>query len=238
MYSASPPVSHADRLVTLLTLVAGSQQAAQEIAFALDGERGTERTLDDCPDGLLGKALDLAARRAGGASVLPGPERLALVLARASGLGDERAAEAAGLSVEAFRRALDQAEETLSAPPNRRAVILEDHLLARETLTDQCATAGLDVVAATGEGAAAVAAAAAFVPAIAFVDITLDGAELAGDLNAMQIREVAPDCHVMFVTGYEDAQRIASLMQNASALVKPVRQEELGAAIRAALPRI
>jgi CheY-like chemotaxis protein len=238
MYSASPPVPHAERLVTLLTLVAGNEQAAQEIAFALDGERGTKRTLDDCRDGLLGAALGQALSRGSEASALPGSERLALVLARATDLSDEQAAAAAGLSLQAFRSALQRAEEALSASPNRRAVILEDHLLSRETLSEQCAALGLDVVAATGEGAAALAAAAAFVPAIALVDLTLDGAELAGDLSAMQIREAAPECHVMFVTGYEDAPRIASLMQNASALVKPVGQEELAAAVRAALPHI
>lgn len=238
MYSAAPPTPHAERLVTLLTLIAGNERAAHEIAFALDGERGTEMALEQCPADLLRDALGHAVSRADGRSVLPGPQRLALVLARATKLGDARAAELAGLSAEAFRREIEAAEEALSAVPNRRAVVLEDHLLARETLVDQAAVAGLEVIAATGNGRAAVAAAAAFAPAIALVDLTLDGAELAGDLGAMQIREVAPDCHVMFVTGYPDAPRIASLMQNASALLKPVGQEQLSAAVRAALPHL
>lgn len=238
MYSAAPPTPLAERLVTLLTLVVGNERAAHEIAFDLAGERGTEMALDECPPDLLGDALGRAARRSDGISAPPGPQRLALVLARATGLTDEGAAGAAGLAVDAFRRELEAAEQALSARPNRRAVVLEDHLLAREALVRQAAAAGLEVVAATGMGQAAVAAAAAFQPAIAFVDITLDGAELAGDLGAMQIREVAPDCHVMFVTGYPDAPRIASLMQNASALLKPVEQEQLAAAVRTALPHL
>ena len=231
------PTPCAERLVTLLTLVAGSDRVAQEIVFALEGERGAEAALEDCEAGLLREALDRAVSRAEGTSVLSGQERLALVLARATGLSDQRAAEAAGLSPDAYRRALGAAEQALSAEPNRRAVILEDHPLARESLVEQCRAVGLDVVAATGEGAAAVLAAAAFTPAIALVDINLDGSELAGDLGAMQIREVAPACHVLFVTGYPDAERIAGLMQNASALIKPIGQERLAAAVRAALPQ-
>ena len=236
MRSISPLQPQPLRLVALLTLVTGSERAAQEIAFTLDGEDGTTASLDACSPETLAGALQLAVRRDGAAGSLSATARLVLVLARASKLSEEQAAEAAGMTVETFRGELHAAEEALAAGPNRRAVILEDHLLARESLAEQARAADLEVVVATGDGAAAVAAAAAFTPAIAFVDITLDGAELAGELGAMQIRDVAPDCHVMFVTGYPDAARIAQLMQNASALIKPVGQEQLSAAVGEILP--
>lgn len=239
MYSASPPPFRAERLLTLLTLITGSEPAAAAIerALARNGGRIGART-EALPREQLGEVLRGAAGRADGDGSLGPSERLALVLARVSGLSEEEAAEVAGVAPERFRQQLEAAEQALADGVNRRAVVLEDHVLAREALVEQSREEGLAVVTATGTQEAAVAAAATFSPAIAMVDIDLHGAELAGDLAAMRIREAAPGCHVLFVTGYTEAERMAELMQNAGALIKPFRSQDFAAAIRAALPRL
>ena len=221
-------------LPKLLTLLAGEREA-RAIARRVTEAAGPDATPESCPAPLLADGFAQAMRQAGRAGGLSPDQRLALLLAKAGGLSEERAAEIAGLPVSAFRDRRASAEAALAQSTTARAVILEDHGLTRESLVEMSHSSGIEVVAATDRGAVAVAAAAAFAPAIAVIDIDLHGAELAGDLAAMQIREVAPACHVLFVTGYPEANRIAEVMQNASALIKPFRPAEFSSAVRAAL---
>ena len=236
MDSAASFPSREFRLRTLLALVAGTEHEARDLAFEAAGEEGDDAALEQCPPERVAAAFAAAVRRAPAGGSLSAEQRLALALVGAAKLDPGDAADLAGMPAGDFRERLAAAQRALAEAPARRAVRLEDEPLAREALVEQSVECGLDVVVATGAHDLAVAAAVAFAPVIALVDIELDGAELAGDLAAMQIREAAPDCHVLFVTGYPKADRMAGLIDNAAALIKPFRPEEFSAAIRAALP--
>lgn len=157
-------------------------------------------------------------------------ERLVRVIA-AAGFGAQEAASAMGLTLTEHAELSERAGASLSRGGAGRILILEDEWLSRTELERSCHEGGHAVVAATGDPELAVLAAAAYQPRLALIDLILDGDEVAGDLAAMRIRECAPGCELVFVTGVGTADRIAAVVPNARALVKPVGRRRLRSVI-------
>lgn len=229
-----------DRVVEAGDDRGGRLKASLALLFGEGPARAVER---DLLAGLYGGAAvaDLLVTALGeGAPLIDPPgsvgadDWVALILVETAGLSEDAAAGLLGASPQAVRERCRAAREAIAADEMPQAVVLEDNALCRSVLDRECATSGFNVAVSTAWPEIAVAAARLFRPRLAVVDIDLNGAELAGDLAAMQIREASPDCRVLFVTGYPMADKIAALMDNASAVVKPFRSSEITAAIQLA----
>lgn len=168
----------------------------------------------------------------GSAFGLTAEQRAARVLAHASRLDNAGVAEAIGTTPEALDLLLEGSDALLRDLSGKRALILEDDGIFRRHLEECCTGSGAEVVCSTRDPVLSVLAAQVFQPGLALVDLTIGSDELAGDLAAMQIREVAPDAAVVFVTGYGKADRVAAQMSRAIALIKPVSTGALTRAIR------
>lgn len=164
---------------------------------------------------------------------LSAEQRVAVVLESAGVIQTARAAAAAGVSEDRYRALLGEAHERLSATSAERAVILEDDWFGRRRLEDACSANGVTVAASTADPALAVAAAVAYRPGIALIDLEINGDQLAGEIAAMSISERSPGTRVVLVTGYDSADRIAALMPNTEALVKPVSSSALERVLKA-----
>jgi DNA-binding LytR/AlgR family response regulator len=108
------------------------------------------------------------------------------------------------------------------------ALIAEDEPLMRERLKDKLAIAWpeLDIVAEVADGIAAIEAFTRERPQIAFLDIRMPGKtglEVAADIGG--------DCHVVFITAYDQYALKAFDAGAADYLLKPVEADRLAAAV-------
>lgn len=215
-------------------------RGALALMFGESAGRGRERALAPRLDAgeplavLLGAALSGDGTRVAAPDGVAELDWLALVLVDVAELSEDDAAEVLGLDAAEVGKRRAAAREAIDGSGRSYVVVLEDNALCRTVLDQECVGQGFALASSTAWPEIALAAARLFRPRLAVVDIDLNGAELAGDLAAMQIRETSPDCHVLFVTGYPMADKIAALMDNASAVVKPFRTSEITAAIQVA----
>jgi DNA-binding LytR/AlgR family response regulator len=108
------------------------------------------------------------------------------------------------------------------------ALIAEDEPLMRERLKDKLAIAWpeLDIVAEVADGIAAIEAFARERPQIAFLDIRMPG-KTGLDVAAA----IGGDCHVVFITAYDQYALKAFDAGAADYLLKPVEADRLAAAV-------
>jgi DNA-binding LytR/AlgR family response regulator len=108
------------------------------------------------------------------------------------------------------------------------ALIAEDEPLMRERLKDKLAIAWpeLDIVAEVADGIAAIEALARERPQIAFLDIRMPG-KTGLDVAAA----IGGDCHVVFITAYDQYALKAFDAGAADYLLKPVEADRLAAAV-------
>jgi response regulator NasT len=118
----------------------------------------------------------------------------------------------------------------------RTAVIAEDEALIRLDLVSMLEDAGIEVLAAVGDGRAAINAVETFKPSVALLDIAmpeLDGITAASEITAQKI------CPVVMITAYSQVE-LVERAANAGAmgyLVKPVNPANLVPAIEVAIAR-
>jgi DNA-binding LytR/AlgR family response regulator len=108
------------------------------------------------------------------------------------------------------------------------ALIAEDEPLMRERLKEKLALAWpeLEVVAEAGDGIAAIEAFEAHRPQIAFLDIRMPG-RTGLDVAAA----IGEDCHIVFITAYDQYALKAFDAGAVDYLLKPVESDRLDAAI-------
>ena len=108
------------------------------------------------------------------------------------------------------------------------ALIAEDEVLMRERLKEKLAEAWpeLDIVAEAGDGDAAIAAFAEHRPDLAFLDIRMPGAS-GLDVAAA----IGNDCHVVFITAYDQYALKAFEAGAVDYLLKPVESDRLAVAV-------
>lgn len=224
---ADKGLDRGERLKALLSLLFGEAQGRR-----LERQLGDRFAAGDEFTDLLAQVFSDKTPPAHPPSSVSADDWTALVLTDTGGLDEEEAAALLGTTPATVRKRCVSARAAIDAVPSPHAIILEDNSLCRSVLDKECVETGFELAASTAWPEIAVAAARLFKPSLAVVDIDLNGVELAGDLAAMQIREASPECHVLFVTGYAKADKIAALMDNASAVVKPFRSAEITSAIR------
>ena len=219
-----------DTLRRTLILLGLPVRRADEVA------RRTAPSMDDSmPDIVFRDAIRSVRGEVQGDFGLTADQRLARVLAMASPLGAAKTAEIMEVTPASLEELLTGARLAGSNGTNRRVVVLEDDWVFRKHLEDCCSSCEGLLVASTRDPVLVVMAAQAYQPGLAIIDLNIDGNDVAGDLAAMKIHEVAPACEVMFVTAYEHADQIASQIPNATALVKPVKASQITSAIQKAL---
>jgi DNA-binding LytR/AlgR family response regulator len=112
--------------------------------------------------------------------------------------------------------------------PTARAIIAEDEPLLREELSELLASLwpGLEIVAATADGIAALQALEQHAPDILFLDINMPG------MNGIEVaRQASGRCHIVFVTAY-DQHTLAAFEQGAvDYLLKPVQAARLATTV-------
>jgi len=108
------------------------------------------------------------------------------------------------------------------------ALIAEDEPLMRERLKEKLAETWpeLDIVAEVGDGAAAIEAFNEHHPAIAFLDIRMPG-RTGLDVAAA----IGDECHVVFITAYDQYALKAFDAGAVDYLLKPVESDRLAAAV-------
>ena len=92
-----------------------------------------------------------------------------------------------------------------------RCVLADDHLVLRQALKALLERQGVEVVADTGDGQAAVDAVKRFAPDVAVLDVAmpvLNGVEAAG-----QIARVAPQTPVILLSGLDDARFVPGALK-------------------------
>lgn len=208
---------------------AGGITPTPEVVLALLGLRDTAGGAEGS-----GLASQIAAERGRVEPIfgLDAAERIAMVVDNLQALPAEEAAAILDLSPDSYQAMVGRARERLEASGARRAVILEDDWFGRRRLEQACADHGVDIAASTADPSLTVGAALAYRPGIALIDLAIDGDELAGEIAAMAISERCPECRVVLVTGYDNADRIAALMPNSEALVKPFSSNALGRVLK------
>jgi DNA-binding LytR/AlgR family response regulator len=111
---------------------------------------------------------------------------------------------------------------------NATALIAEDELLMRERLKEKLAEAWpeLAIVAEVGDGDAALAAFDAYTPQVAFLDIRMPGR------SGLEVAAlIGGECHVVFVTAYDQHALQAFDAGAIDYLLKPVESERLAATV-------
>lgn len=187
---------------------------------------------NDAGSSALVAAYRAVADRIEGAMGLTARQRAARVLSYATRFGPDEVAEAMQISPEELQKLLRASEAALQDRSQKCALILEDDGIFRRHLEECCTDSGVVVVSSSRDPVLSVLAAKVFQPDVALVDLTIGDDELAGDLAAMRIRDVAPGSATVFVTGYTQADQIATQMSRAVALIKPVSTCALTRAIR------
>lgn len=123
---------------------------------------------------------------------------------------------------------------SLNRPPVR-VLVVEDHPLVREGMVSVLERASdLEVVASTGDGAAALGLVEELRPNVVLLDIGLP--DTSGVDVAQQVRETWPETEVVVLTGYGVQQytRLLSGIGVRSVVHKSAPSEQVVAAIRAA----
>ena len=108
------------------------------------------------------------------------------------------------------------------------ALIAEDEPLMRERLKEKLAEVWpeLEVVAEAGDGHAAIEAFRALTPQIAFLDIRMPG------LTGLDVAAaIGDECHVVFITAYDQYALKAFDAGAVDYLLKPVESDRLAAAV-------
>jgi len=108
------------------------------------------------------------------------------------------------------------------------ALIAEDEPLMRERLKEKLAEVWpeLEVVAEAGDGHAAIEAFRALAPQIAFLDIRMPG------LTGLDVAAaIGDECHVVFITAYDQYALKAFDAGAVDYLLKPVESDRLAAAV-------
>src|SRR5947208_14558203 len=80
-----------------------------------------------------------------------------------------------------------------------RILIVDDHPLTREALASLLGAHGLDVIGCASDGAEAIAEAGRLQPHRVLLDLSMPG--LDGLTALPQLREAAPECEVVVLTG-------------------------------------
>lgn len=115
-----------------------------------------------------------------------------------------------------------------------RVVLVDDHPALRQgTAAILDADAGMEVVGATGEGAAAIRLVEELRPDVLLLDVRLP--DLSGVEVARRVRAAHPAVAVLVLTGYEDASYVRALLALGVGgyLGKSASGEEIVAAVRA-----
>jgi CheY-like chemotaxis protein len=122
---------------------------------------------------------------------------------------------------------------TISRPV--RVLVADDNADSADTLTTLVRLCGADAKTCY-DGLSALAAAEAFRPDVCLLDLNMPG--MNGDQLAVRIREVLPDCRVMFVAvtamGTEEARRRTERAGFHQHFVKPVEPAHIMSVVTAA----
>ncbi len=119
----------------------------------------------------------------------------------------------------------------MTTPPlPLRLLLVDDEPLARERLRQLCAgIAGVEVIGEASNGREALAAAASLQPEVVLLDVRMpgmDGLEAAAELSRLAVPPA-----VLFITAYEQHALEAFAAAASGYLLKPVRREQLAAAL-------
>jgi two-component system nitrate/nitrite response regulator NarL len=114
-------------------------------------------------------------------------------------------------------------------------LIVDDHLLLRETLREMLQAQGLNVVGDAGDGASALVLAREKAPSVVLLDVEMPGHSPV-DL-VRQLRLVSPTSKVIILTMHDDPQLVRQMLQAGVSgyLHKSVSRENLLVAIRSAV---
>lgn len=124
---------------------------------------------------------------------------------------------------------------TPTPAPAIRVLVVDDDLLARESLAEYVAAAdGLELTGTCADGAEAVDAVRAEPPDVVLMDVRMPG--LDGPAATREIVATAPQVRVLAMTTFDDDEAIARTFEAGGSgfLLKGIRAEALAAAIRAA----
>jgi DNA-binding NarL/FixJ family response regulator len=96
-----------------------------------------------------------------------------------------------------------------------RVLIVDDHPLTREALAGLLSANGFDVVGQASGGAEAIELAAALLPGLVVLDLTMP--EMDGLEALPQLREAAPDAAIVVLTASEDDTNLLSAIRGGAA---------------------
>ncbi len=95
--------------------------------------------------------------------------------------------------------------------PKVRVLVVDDHAVVRRTICGLLARdSGIDVICQTASGEEAVSKALELEPDLVTMDIGLPG--MTGIEAARQIRELVPNCKIVFVSQHDSSQMVKEAM--------------------------
>ena len=117
-----------------------------------------------------------------------------------------------------------------------RAIVVDDELPAREGLTADLSSFGVDVVASCSDGRAAQRALREFRPDILFVDVEMPEVDGFALLESLEPEELPPA--IIFVTAYDEHAVRAFEARALDYVLKPFARERIQAAVERAAQRV
>lgn len=149
-------------------------------------------------------------------------ERIVRVLTTGLSLSYPTVAEIAEISVQRVKTlAHDASNKILEDVSNSRTIIVEDSWLSRKDLEHRCLMLGREVLCSTADANLALRASLVYRPSLTLIDIDLCGNPFAGEILALKMREASIKSRIVFITAYHEAEKISSLVENSSVVLKP-----------------
>ena len=117
-----------------------------------------------------------------------------------------------------------------------RAIVVDDELLAREGLSRDLETHGIQVVAACGDGYAAREAIVALRPVLLFLDVEMPEVDGFAMLDGLEPEDIPPA--IIFVTAYDQHALRAFEARALDYLLKPIAPARLREAVQRGVQRV